>query len=109
MPNARTDYAARTVSLKTLGFSSYAEFLRSDLWSDIKREYFKRKGTDVCCCCGSQERLQVHHVRYTAMSRAKYLKTVCGDCHKLIHEHSSRTDLRHTLRRSTKVIRRKIT
>lgn len=66
----------------------YEDYLQSDSWKDISN---KRKNIDgnKCFCCGSSERLQVHHVRYPQNwfdTETDDLRTLCKDCHLVVHK-----------------------
>ena len=65
---------------------TYAEYLKSDVWikkriKALKRDKFK------CVHCGKRA-TQVHHKVYTiwGKEKLKHLESVCGDCHKTIHD-----------------------
>ena len=77
-----TAYQQRNNVLLVMGFTSYAQYQRSDLWKGIrKRQLLKQPW---CTGCGGKA-WQVHHLRYdklTMMGRcSKSLVSVCGRCH----------------------------
>jgi len=75
--------------LKKLGLGSYKDYLKSDLWKNLKKEVYAQK--KVCDGCGSAEHLQVHHQSYTfmgtkGMGKNRSLKLLCNECHEKAHE-----------------------
>jgi hypothetical protein len=76
-------YDDRSVVLASIGFASYADYLQSDLWRDIRECVFELFGNQ-CSFCGCQAN-QVHHANYTAetMRGDTYsgLYPVCQSCH----------------------------
>jgi hypothetical protein len=83
-PRRGYSYADRNALLKELGYSSYAEYLKGELWQAIRAKVFAVKGTD-CFLCGMRAN-QVHHNRYSKDAllglSTKHLKPVCGVCHE---------------------------
>lgn len=79
-------YASRAWFLKKLGFSSYQDYLNSDLWRQVRERVFLTKGRS-CWLCGRHAD-QVHHTRYHAVDltgkRTKHVHPICGKCHKEI-------------------------
>lgn len=76
----------RTESLRVLGFHSYGEYLRSDLWKGIRGVVIrKRKGK--CESCGDTA-TQVHHRSYDLETmrglNLKQLVAACRVCHQSI-------------------------
>ena len=76
-------YKFRDQILKELGYTSYAQYLRSDLWKRI-RSFVLSLFRGRCCCCGKRAS-QVHHQRYTKenLSGESYygMVAICGFCH----------------------------
>jgi hypothetical protein len=73
----------------------YADYLKSDQWKEISR---RRRETDnfSCVCCGATENLNVHHVRYPHdwfQTREDDLRTVCKDCHVMVHRLKEQFDM----------------
>lgn len=72
--------------LKSLGFSSYKEYLKSGHWKDIRRAQLKSQ--PWCCGCGIKAS-QVHHLAYdkkTLEGKSEMrLVSVCAHCHKDIN------------------------
>ncbi len=81
---AGNQYRRRARNLEKLGFSSYREYLASDLWREIRLRVLKRDGF-VCQRCKGRA-TQVHHRKYVmkAMDGTNIglLTSLCADCHK---------------------------
>lgn len=81
-----TSYESRSVVLRELGFSSYREYLGSELWRSIRRRVYARWGDKCHLCCGRAEHL--HHNRYglSEMSGKAIgmIRPVCARCHESI-------------------------
>jgi hypothetical protein len=79
-------YEVRSESLKQLGFESYADYLKSDLWRGIRQRVLDRD-ENHCWCCPKKAR-QVHHKSYAlAVMEGKDLEpliSICRGCHKHI-------------------------
>jgi hypothetical protein len=76
-------YQSRFVALRDIGFSSYAEYLASDLWQEIRQKVFKIKGR-FCYLCG-RPATELHHNRYHRRDllgkRLKFINPICRKCH----------------------------
>ncbi len=76
--------------LKQKGFSSYSEFLNSDLWKQLKAKMLKARIPYNCICCNSNHLLQLHHRKYKKDDLLKLRITnlcwVCRSCHEEIHK-----------------------
>lgn len=81
--NGGGSYSSRNRFLMELGFTSYRQYLESDLWKEVKAEVFKRKGR-YCLLCGCPAS-EVHHNRYHKNdldgSKIKFLIPICRGCH----------------------------
>lgn len=79
-------YSNRNSLLRGMGFTSYSDYLRSDLWTSIRERVFERKGK-TCCCCESKAS-QVHHSSYDSETlRGATLTSlwpICHHCHERI-------------------------
>jgi len=79
-------YKQRDEVLKSIGFSSYKEYLASNLWKSIRARVLREFST---CQCGKPA-TQVHHRSYKKrylLGRGKLrlaMKPICEDCHKQI-------------------------
>ena len=76
-------YAARNELLKQLGYDSYADYLKSPLWHDIKRRAFAHHGSN-CLLCPKRAEV-IHHVCYDEATlkgeSILSLAPVCRICH----------------------------
>lgn len=79
-------YFSRNLILKELGFKTYRDYLRSELWKKIRTKVLARENNvcEICQCHGSQ----VHHSRYhkndLTGANLDFLHVLCGDCHEKI-------------------------
>lgn len=84
-PQKKNGYMARNTLLKTMGYKTYAIYLKSPLWRSIRDRVLAAQ--DECFCCGGPP-LQIHHRRYdrpTLEGRSlKWLVALCIGCHGLI-------------------------
>jgi hypothetical protein len=74
----------RRSTLKQLGFSSYDEYLRSDLWAANRK---RLKLAARCWCCGSFSNLHHHHTTYANIGNEQPgdLVVLCQKCHRGVH------------------------
>jgi hypothetical protein len=76
-------------SLEKLGFDSYGDYLKSNLWQGIRRRIFGR-AKSRCEGCGVNRAEQVHHWSYSVATlqgeRPQHLEAVCDECHAQFHE-----------------------
>jgi hypothetical protein len=81
----RKYYGERNRNLKMLGFDSYSEYLKSDLWASIRGTVLS--GCPQCVGC-TREASQVHHENYDIpVLLGEYLDAlhpICGRCHMII-------------------------
>ncbi len=99
--------------LSALGFNSYADYLASAHWQELRVRFFASKlmsrvNGKACCeaCRQTNIRLSVHHRTYKRMG-AEWLMdlmAVCDDCHKKIHDNGYKGDLWGT---TSRFVRRK--
>lgn len=79
-------YYSRNLILKEIGFDSYKDYLKSNLWKNIRQEVLTRdkNNCQICGCHGTQ----VHHSRYHKNdllgNNLKFLHCLCGECHHKI-------------------------
>ena len=81
---SKLDYAHRNRILADMGFASYVEYLRSNLWVSIRSRVMENcKGK--CLSCGGKA-TQVHHPVYSKGNlTGKSIETLvglCNTCHK---------------------------
>lgn len=74
-----------------LGYSSYADYLQSDLWRTIRARVLQRDA-HACRDCGvMDEPLMVHHLSYDLVVLEghddRQLLTVCEYCHRQRQRH----------------------
>lgn len=84
-------YKRRDFSLHELGFSSYSEYLSSDLWKIVqKRVYIKRP--KLCMLCYDKSTC-LHHNRYHGAdlcgSSIKFIIPLCNSCHEYLEYDSN--------------------
>ena len=83
-------YALRAEALAFVGFDSYAEYLRSDIWAAIKaRLMFKSNGNRrYCKVCNKKPAHTLHHLSYSIPvllgKESNQLIPICAGCHKAI-------------------------
>jgi len=73
-------------SYKNLGFDTYAEYLRSEYWTQAKQRYQDSKRLQTCLICDS-ENVQLHHRSYRMLGKEppRDLVPLCGPCHRECH------------------------
>lgn len=79
-------YRNRNRELRKLGFNSYAEYLASELWSNIRAKVLRDKGRK-CFCCGARADTvhhQTYHVSVLNGKDRRPLQPVCDGCHRRI-------------------------
>lgn len=78
-------YGQRNANLRTLGFTTYAEYLRSPLWKRLRNDILQP--SPQCRVCLDAIATEVHHTSYDietlAGRRKKNLKPICRECHEL--------------------------
>lgn len=89
-------YRIIDAAVRDLGFLSYDEYLRSNLWSRIRQAVFDKKGTSCCLC--TEDAVAVHHHSYapSVMSgeNLEPLFPICDRCHKSLEfEHGKKRSL----------------
>lgn len=67
-------------------YVDYKEYLQSDHWKKVSREYRQKYGK--CQLCGTTGKLNVHHNNYECLYNEtdKDLIVLCEDCHKKFHD-----------------------
>lgn len=78
-------YSERNRVLKSMGFDSYALYLKSELWAQIRQRALAV--STECFVCGGKA-TQVHHLSYNKNvlegRRMSDLTPLCGGCHRKI-------------------------
>jgi hypothetical protein len=81
-----TQYGQRNALLRELGFATYADYLASERWSNIREVVLKRDQW-ICTGCGDRA-TQVHHHSYAREvllgSNLRPLSAICRRCHQQI-------------------------
>lgn len=72
--------------LRSLGYASYADYLRSDHWSDMKDRY-KARWPDMKCLGCADRSAEMHHVSYDRLGDEglRDLIPLCRTCHSDMH------------------------
>jgi len=82
--------------LRELGYSDYAEYLRSDHWRSLRRErLIGSRSCEVCRRDGDSFQLYVHHSTYARLGQEALedLLVVCKQCHDDIHQLEGTRDM----------------
>lgn len=82
-----TTYFERDQIVESLGFSSYRDYLQSDIWDSIRTQVlsnFKHQ----CQICKERWANEVHHIHYTKGNLSgrhlNHLVSLCDKCHHSI-------------------------
>lgn len=108
------EFQKRDKALRNLGFESYADYLRSDLWRGIKKKVMGGYEAKMCYVCDMFVATELHHLTYeTSVMRGNkpsHLYPVCEHCHEKIFEYSKRrrTNQKNATRRLMKSFGRHI-
>ena len=73
---------------KRLGEITYAQYLKSDEWKEIKAKARTRPFYSQCFICGSKGQLDIHHRSYRfihSKNPMRDLIALCRNCHECIH------------------------
>lgn len=90
---------------------SYAEYLETDHWKDVRRRFWASKMHDGSCyaCARRDRRLEVHHRSYKRIGHENLhdLCLMCRECHQRAHEMERAGKVRrHNLKNVAKALRR---
>ena len=101
------DRFARDRRLKAIGFNSYKEYLKSDLWKSIRENVFDVKGKMCAAKDCTAPATQIHHTRYKMEElggrNLRHLHPLCRDCHyKIEFDGKKKSGRRRTLYKSKK-------
>lgn len=81
-------YAQRNEVLAGMGFVTYAAYLKSPLWGEIRQRVFATKGRRCWICRRRKVGRQVHHEYYTEANltgeKLGGLRPTCRSCHLLV-------------------------
>ena len=75
--------------MKILGFTTYKEFLLSDLWRVFKIQIRKVYDISRCFKCGSGEKVSLHHISYKNLLNPSNIAVLCSKCHLNQHKEKS--------------------
>lgn len=86
--------------LQSLGFATYADYLKSPHWVAFRREY-KRAGNRMTCLVCAATPIQLHHQTYVRVGRERFTDVVplCRSHHEAVHQwlkDSGRVFVEHT-------------
>jgi hypothetical protein len=84
--SAKFNYKERNEILYLLGFDSYADYLLSPIWADIRNEVLARE--PQCQICRVTKSTEAHHRQYTKQNLMKAIfcdmVACCRYCHNKI-------------------------
>lgn len=65
--------------------NDYKGYLKSPEWLELRKKQLRNQ--KVCQACGTEKRLNVHHMTYRRLGneKLKNLKTLCKECHFELH------------------------
>lgn len=90
-------WKVRGQALQSLGFGSYAAYLRSDLWMGIRQKVMHRS-RGICEVCGKRPAYTGHHITYchSVLSGVDLgqVVAICRACHKHIHRKTKKNGVR---------------
>lgn len=79
----RSPYQHRDILLQWIGYTSYRQYLQSELWASIRTTVLDRSGHKCWAC--SRTATQVHHRKYTIEALEgddlTWLVALCAGCH----------------------------
>lgn len=91
---------------------TYAEYLKSEHWRDLRKRKLASKMKYRCYGCGVNEGLELHHKTYKRMGQEWLMDVIwlCRGCHQNVHtyEREHRGDRRVNLWQASKNIARRI-
>jgi hypothetical protein len=73
--------------LQALGFASYDEYLRSELWTSFRERYHLSDLPQTCLVCNSARRICLHHTTYKRLGNELLTDVVplCYIHHEAVH------------------------
>ena len=89
----------QSTGFRALGFKSYAAYLRSNHWEQVKRRY-RESDRPQRCPCGARA-ADLHHLTYERIGREELtdLIALCRDCHRKTHRKRDDPDWTRAYRR----------
>lgn len=78
----------RSSNLNILGFSSYQEYLDSDLWKSLREKAKTREHFSECYLCRSKENINLHHRSYKwiHLPILRNIISLCQKHHNELHD-----------------------
>lgn len=77
-------YDRRDAKLRLMGYATYGDYLKSSLWSSIRRRILTKH--EFCQVCQRSRAVQVHHTKYTEANLTGQSKdglvAICRSCHE---------------------------
>ncbi len=75
----------RETRLAELGYASYADYMRSAAWRDVKARYRASDLPQICMC--GEAKVDMHHTTYERVGRERLedLIPLCRRCHDQAH------------------------
>ena len=83
------------MNYQKLGFNSYCDYLKSDLWTATKERFWASKRPKHCLVCRNPH-FDLHHINYSRLGKEHLLKDLiplCRDCHYKIHTYHKKERL----------------
>lgn len=82
------EYERRSFLLRSMGYKSYKEYLKSNRWKRVCSISFQNN--KKCSLCESCDQLIPHHILYTEDNlsgrNTSWIVVICTKCHELIHD-----------------------
>jgi hypothetical protein len=102
--------------LKILNIPNYAAYLKSELWAEKRKAFyrsrtFRKQYHGGCAICLSRNApLQLHHVNYSRLGcePTSDLVPLCDTCHSIVHSKTSLTDDAASFRKTVFRLARKV-
>jgi hypothetical protein len=88
--------ATLVARLKRLGMS-YSEYLSSEHWRDLKRQYRRSHLPQDCMGCEATH-VQYHHRTYNRLGHELLtdIMPLCGKCHKEVHDYEKKFKMNYS-------------
>jgi hypothetical protein len=87
---AKAKWGERQRNIEKLGFKTYTDYLRSDLWKAIRKQVYAEKGRDCSIEGCIRKAHDIHHTDYKLKTmkgdNRKSLHPVCTGCHDKIED-----------------------
>lgn len=98
-----------------MGIRTYADYLASDEWKNVK-EYVFRTRENICEICLNTKRLVLHHTTYKDIHHKRLtrssqgIRILCWDCHDNVHNLSkaSNCSLKSSVKKLKKIKKKEL-